>query len=119
MSDIYKEIKGFIRSPLRNGYITDDVFNIYVRKSRRAIQTKNGREIVRFFDIANITVRDDVQGQGHFQKFLEQLFLKFPELNIYIECILSPIVVHICEKFEFTKDIVYSQDINYYKLSKL
>ena len=113
-SEIFNEVKKFIASPLKNGYITDGVMTLYVRKSRQLIQG----EIKRCFDLANVTVSESEQGKGIFKKFMHDLLVKFPNLNIYVESVLSDAVAHVIKDLGFTKQSDNNFDNNYYKLGK-
>lgn len=84
----------FIASDCRNMWIEDDNIKVYVRKSTRFIEG----EMKPFLDIASVLV--DEQGKGTFTKFMTDAMCT--DKNLYVESIMNPIVLRICDKLGFT-----------------
>jgi predicted acetyltransferase len=83
---------------------------IYVRKSKRYI---NGI-LIECIDIANVSVDDEMRGQGIFTRFLERLINEY-DFNIYIESIINPSVERIGTKLGFIRTGSI-EDVNMYLL---
>ena len=81
-----QNLKQFLKSNCRNAYISEPGFaHLYVRHGQRYI---NGKLYQNVFDIANVEVRN--KGKGTFSKFVEKLRNNYPDMILYVECVLNP-----------------------------
>ena len=111
MINIFDEIDKFIESPAKNQWIHSNEMYIYVRKSKRLI----GTEYVDFFDLATINVNSP--GKGVFTKFIDEFVKRYPDLNIYIESVLTERFRNFIScKLKFEKYPIY--DNCFYKISE-
>lgn len=111
MNKIFEEIDKFIKSPNRNQWIYTDEMSIYVRKSKRPLCG----ELIDFFDLATINVT--CPGKGMFTKFINEFMKKYPDLNIYIESVLTARFQNfIYNKLKFKRYYMYEGC--FYKLSE-
>lgn len=91
-------LKQFItQTYIRNAWIEEDYVKIYVRKSIRNI---NGK-LFHFLDLASIEVEEEYQNSGIFTKLITDILSIYPDLNIFVEAILNPIIPHVLNKFDF------------------
>jgi N-acetylglutamate synthase and related acetyltransferases len=82
--------KEFIASARNNAWLYYDDIEIYVRKSHRCFK----RDIIaRTFDVANIKVNEQMQGQGiftHWLTVIEDAARKAGFECVYVESLLNP-----------------------------
>jgi len=110
---IFEQLNLFLIGRERNLYIRNEDLTLYVRNSMRRLE----RQLIPCLDIARIEVEDRMQNRGVFTKFMKTLIETHPDVNIFVECIHNPIVIHILEKFDFKK-IGTELDVHMYKLKQ-
>lgn len=79
-------LQAFLAGPQRNDWITFPNLTVYLRKSRRLHPTS--REVIKCFDIANVSTT--VQGQGIFTAWLAMVQAELQGLDfdaIYVESV--------------------------------
>lgn len=83
------EIERFIASGDKNRWLISPVMKVYVRKGKRF----SAERLFNVLDIANIEVKQDEQGKGHFTDFLERYMLLAQKHGfdaIFVENVLTP-----------------------------
>lgn len=107
--EIFQEILKFLNNSDRNIWIENDLYKIYLRKSKRYFQGT----IYTCFDIGQIEVAEEFRYQGHGKRFIE----KFHEINPYqltmIESVLNSSLQDHLRKNGWVHDTG-----NYYKLKQ-
>lgn len=93
--EFFDELNFFMKSDLRNKWLYTDGFKMYVRKSKRYI---NG-DTIQFLDIASIEAKE--MGTGIFTKILNQILIKYPQLNLFVEFILNDRLYNFLKKYNF------------------
>ena len=97
-TDIFRQFDNFLLSNNKNEWINDGIIFMYIRKSKRCINT----QFVDFIDLANVSILEDYQNKGIFTNFISEFIIRYPNLNIFAESILNPIVISILTKFKFS-----------------
>lgn len=73
-------LKSFLAGPRRNAYIKYPGFNfMYVRHTKRF-----GIEVI---DLANLEAKEP--GRGAFARLVKHIRKTYPQLGIYVECVLN------------------------------
>lgn len=85
-----------------NQYIYGDNITAYIRITSRLID----RQMVKTIDIGNVEVNKESQGKGVFKDFLEgvELIAKREGRAVYIESILSPILMEKLPQYGYTSN---------------
>jgi len=83
IDDILNQISKFIKSNLRNLWISNDEIKIYIRKSKRNFKGN----MYDFFDFASIDVTEP--NSGLFTKILKKFEEEYPDKKIFIESVLT------------------------------
>lgn len=94
--EIRSEIKAFLNSKQRNSWLHFTVMNVYVRKGIHRVFGETRAT----FDIANITVREEVQNNGYFTLFTS--IVEEFDFPVYVENVYDEWLVQSLCKRGFT-----------------
>lgn len=114
LDDLFLDIQTFLKSKQRNTYVGNSYITIYIRKSMRGFDNK----LINFFDIGNIEVVPEYQNKGYFTQFLIRLLKEYPNMNIFVESILNPILTNKLKQFGFKEQRINEYQLNMYLIQQ-
>lgn len=97
--NIFELIDNFIISQTRNEWLDDGKVKIYIRKSKRFINST----VVDVLDLATIEIKRNLQKKGLFKEIINYLHQVNPFDWLMIENAHNPIVSNYCIKREFVE----------------
>jgi hypothetical protein len=110
VDDILDQISDFLKSNMKNTWIGNDSISIYIRKSKRLYNNN----MLDFFDFATIDVVET--GNGLFTQIIKQFEELYPNMNIFIESVLTDRFASYIKNNLGFEEILPNPSNNFYKI---